>query len=63
VLGFGDLSFAAHTYPPLSTVRVDGANIGRLAAQAIVARVEGEGGAPVARLIDTGFELIQRGST
>jgi LacI family gluconate utilization system Gnt-I transcriptional repressor len=63
VLGFGDLSFAAHTYPPLSTVRVDGANIGRLAAQAIVARVEGEGGAPVARLTDTGFELIQRGST
>jgi LacI family gluconate utilization system Gnt-I transcriptional repressor len=63
VLGFGDLSFAAHTYPPLSTVRVDGANIGRLAAQAIVDRVEGEGGKPVARLTDTGFELIQRGST
>jgi LacI family gluconate utilization system Gnt-I transcriptional repressor len=63
VLGFGDLSFAAHTWPPLSTVRVDGANIGRLAAQAIVARVEGDGGAPGARLIDTGFELIQRGST
>ena len=63
VLGFGDLSFAAHTWPPLSTVRVDGANIGRLAAQAIVERVEGNGGASGARLIDTGFELIQRGST
>jgi LacI family gluconate utilization system Gnt-I transcriptional repressor len=25
--------------------------------------VEGDGGAPGARLIDTGFELIQRGST
>jgi LacI family gluconate utilization system Gnt-I transcriptional repressor len=62
VLGFGDLSFAAHTWPPLSTVRVDGAKIGRLAAQAIVDRVEG-GGKPVSRLTDTGFELIQRGST
>jgi LacI family gluconate utilization system Gnt-I transcriptional repressor len=63
VLGFGDLSFAAHTYPPLSTVRVDGANIGRLAAQAIVDRVEGDGRTLAARLVDTGFELIQRGST
>jgi LacI family gluconate utilization system Gnt-I transcriptional repressor len=62
VLGFGDLGFAAHTWPPLSTVRVDGAKIGRLAAQAIVDRVEG-GGKPVSRLTDTGFELIQRGST
>jgi LacI family gluconate utilization system Gnt-I transcriptional repressor len=62
VLGFGDLGFAAHTWPPLSTVRVDGAKIGRLAAQAIVDRVEG-GGKPASRLTDTGFELIQRGST
>lgn len=60
VTGFGDLNFAAHTYPPLSTVRVDGANIGRMAAQAILDRLEGRA---VASLTDTGFELIQRGST
>lgn len=60
VLGFGDLSFAARTYPPLSTVRVDGANIGRVAAQAILDRLEGKA---VASLSDTGFQLIQRGST
>lgn len=60
VVGFGDLNFAARTYPPLSTVRVDGANIGRMAAQAILDRVDGKA---VARLNDTGFELIQRGSS
>ncbi|MHA4870672.1 LacI family DNA-binding transcriptional regulator [Duganella sp. PWIR1] len=60
VLGFGDLNFAARTYPPLSTVRVDGANIGRVAAQAILDRLEGKA---VSTLTDTGFQLIQRGST
>ncbi|MYM68103.1 substrate-binding domain-containing protein [Pseudoduganella sp. FT55W] len=60
VVGFGDLNFAARTYPPLSTVRVDGANIGRVAAQAILDRLEGKA---VAGLTDTGFQFIQRGST
>jgi LacI family gluconate utilization system Gnt-I transcriptional repressor len=65
VIGFGDLSFAAHTYPPLSTVRVDGRNIGLVAAQAILDRIDGVGGEQTAasRVFDTGFELIQRGST
>ncbi|MFZ6655389.1 LacI family DNA-binding transcriptional regulator [Undibacterium sp. TJN19] len=63
VMGFGDLNFAAHTHPPLSTVRVDGSNIGRLAAQAILDRVDA-GNKPVAsKVTDTGFQLIQRGST
>jgi LacI family gluconate utilization system Gnt-I transcriptional repressor len=60
VVGFGDLNFAARTYPPLSTVRVDGANIGRVAAQAILDRLDGKA---VAGLTDTGFQFIQRGST
>jgi LacI family gluconate utilization system Gnt-I transcriptional repressor len=60
VVGFGDLHFASHTYPPLSTVRVDGANIGRMAAQAILDRLEGKA---VASLTDTGFQFVQRGST
>lgn len=65
VIGFGDLNFAAHTHPPLSTVRVDGRNIGLVAAQAILDRIDGVGGEQVtaSRVFDTGFELIQRGST
>ncbi|NYE60930.1 LacI family gluconate utilization system Gnt-I transcriptional repressor [Duganella sp. 1224] len=60
VIGFGDLNFAARTHPPLSTVRVDGANIGRRAAQAILDRIDGKA---VPAQTDTGFALVQRGST
>ncbi|SFV05706.1 LacI family DNA-binding transcriptional regulator [Pseudoduganella namucuonensis] len=64
IMGFGDLNFAAHTFPPLSSVRVDGNAIGALAAQAMLRRLLPEPGAPAARkVIDTGFELIERGST
>jgi LacI family gluconate utilization system Gnt-I transcriptional repressor len=62
VMGFGDLNFASHTVPPLSTIHVDGARIGALAAQAILARMDGTG-APPAKAINTGFELVQRGSS
>lgn len=62
VMGFGDLNFSSHTVPPLSTVRVDGARIGALAAQAILARMDGAGAQPV-KSVDTGFELLQRGSS
>lgn len=65
VMGFGDLNFSSHTVPPLSTIRVDGARIGALAAQAVLDRMD-KGTASVpssARRTDTGFELIQRGST
>ncbi|GGB86291.1 LacI family DNA-binding transcriptional regulator [Pseudoduganella buxea] len=64
ILGFGDLNFAAHTYPPLSSVRVDGSLIGALAAHAIVERLTGV--PPAKRMpavTDTGFQLIERGST
>ncbi|AVR96731.1 LacI family DNA-binding transcriptional regulator [Pseudoduganella armeniaca] len=62
VLGFGDLNFAAHTFPPMSSVKVDGVAIGALAAQAILERL---GAAPgrMPRVTDTGFQLIERGST
>ena len=42
VCGFGDADFAAHTQPSLTTVHVDGAAIGRLAAQLIVERCRGQ---------------------
>ena len=62
VIGFGDLNFAAHTYPPLSTIRVDGRNLGHVAAQALLDRLDGGDRRPP-RVIDTGFELIHRASS
>jgi len=61
VVGFGDLGIARDFDPPLSTVRVDGTSIGRLAARFIVDRAEGRRIAqPV---VDVGFSLVARGST
>lgn len=62
VMGFGDLSSAAHVFPALSTVNVDGASIGRHVASALLQRFrEGAMQAPVS--LDTGFTLIDRAST
>jgi LacI family gluconate utilization system Gnt-I transcriptional repressor len=61
VMGFGDAPFSEDTYPALSTVRVDGAAIGTLAVNALLARIDG--GAEGAAITDTGFELIHRAST
>lgn len=61
IMGFGDLNFSGYTNPPLSTVKVDGARIGALSAQALLDRLNGDESAE--RIVNTGFELIQRGST
>lgn len=61
LIGFGDLEFTRQTFPALSTVRVDRAGIGRMAADLILARIEGK--TPPARLVDVGFEIIDRGTT
>lgn len=62
VMGFGDMNFAAHTFPALSTVKIDGAAIGRRAASALLARLKNtdEGDALT---LDVGFTLIDRDST
>jgi LacI family gluconate utilization system Gnt-I transcriptional repressor len=60
IIGFGDLDFAAHTHPPLSTVRIDRPAIGRMAAEALLGRIEG---GDVERIIDIGFRVIRRGTT
>ena len=61
ICGFGNADFGAHTVPSITTVHVDGAEIGRLAARLIVARCRGESVAqPV---IDVGFRVIERQST
>ena len=60
VLGFGDQALAADAIPALSTVKVDGAYIGRLGATALIARMRGDS-VPAAQ--DVGFEVIARAST
>lgn len=66
VMGFGDLSTAAHVYPALSTVRVDGTTIGRHAAEALLSRFATASGPAVNQLnvrMDTGFTIVDREST
>jgi LacI family transcriptional regulator len=60
VAGFDDIEMAAVAAPPLTTVRVPAADIGRLAAERMLARLAGEHVAPVEELR---VELIVREST
>jgi LacI family gluconate utilization system Gnt-I transcriptional repressor len=58
VMGFGDLDFAAHADPPLTTVRPPREAIGRVTAEIVRARVAGQ---PVPETrVDLGFELVAR---
>ncbi len=61
LMGFGDLEFAQHTFPALSSVRVDRAAIGRRAAEMILARMSHE--ALPANVVDVGFTIIDRATT
>ncbi|WOB07696.1 LacI family DNA-binding transcriptional regulator [Piscinibacter gummiphilus] len=61
VVGFGDLAFAGDTHPALSTVRIDGTGIGCQAARFIVERAAGR--AVADKVIDLGFQVIERGSS
>ncbi|MEO6747446.1 MAG: LacI family DNA-binding transcriptional regulator [Caldimonas sp.] len=61
IIGFGDLEFAADLHPALTTVRINGAAIGRQAAQFIVERAEGRTVDP--RVVDIGFSIIERQTT
>lgn len=60
VVGFGDHEFSADLEPALTTVRIDGAAIGRQAAQFIVERAEGRESAT--RVVDIGFSIVDRAS-
>ncbi|MEJ8855770.1 LacI family DNA-binding transcriptional regulator [Variovorax robiniae] len=60
VIGFGDLGFAQHAHPAITTVRIDGTGIGRQAARFIVDRAEGLEVAE--KVVDLGFSLIERES-
>jgi len=61
LIGYGDQSYGKDADPPLTSLRIEGGEIGRLAAAMLVARATGQ---PVThRIVDVGFTLVQRGSS
>ena len=58
IVGFGDQNFAAHTFPALSTVRIDRATMGRMSANALLERLAGQ--SVEQPVLDVGFEIIER---
>ncbi|RUT35193.1 LacI family DNA-binding transcriptional regulator [Arsenicitalea aurantiaca] len=61
IAGFGDFDFSAHLVPSLTTVSVHAGDIGRTAANLLLARMRGE--AVASSRIDVGFELVPRESS
>jgi LacI family transcriptional regulator, gluconate utilization system Gnt-I transcriptional repressor len=61
VIGYGDMNFAKDTDPPLTTIRIDGTRIGKLAASLLVERIRD--GEVDRRVVDVGFKLIERESS
>lgn len=61
MIGFNDLPASAHMVPPLTSIRTPRAAVGRGAAQALLAMLDGK--RVVTEQQDLGFELIQRESS
>jgi LacI family transcriptional regulator, gluconate utilization system Gnt-I transcriptional repressor len=60
IVGFDDQAMAAEAIPPLTTVRVPRAEIGRRAAEMLLDRLHGKPVVP--RREDLGFRIVARGS-
>ena len=60
IVGFGDLDFSASLEPSLTTVRIDGALLGEIAAGFIVDRANGKD--VDERVVDIGFTIVERES-
>ncbi|WP_298843928.1 LacI family DNA-binding transcriptional regulator [uncultured Salinicola sp.] len=63
IMGFGDSSYAAASFPALSTVRIDGAAIGLRAAEHLLQRMAQPTFERAARTLDVGFEIVDRDTT
>lgn len=61
IMGFGDVPFLADMVPALSTVRINGADIGRQAAHLLIERAESRPVNP--SIVDVGFSMIERDTT
>ncbi len=60
VAGFDDIELAAEVSPPLTTIHIPTADIGRRAAERLLARLSGQ---RVSRIEELAADLIVRGST
>lgn len=60
VIGYGDQSFGKDADPPLTSMRIEGGEIGRIAAEMLVARAQGR--MPKSKIVDVGFTLVKRES-
>ena len=58
IIGFGDVPFLADMVPALSTVRINGADIGKQAARFLIERAEGRAVTPC--VVDVGFAIVER---
>jgi len=61
VVGYDDSENSRMIEPELTTVRVDKAAMGSIAAECLIAQIEGA--APCKKVIQTGVELVVRGTT
>jgi LacI family gluconate utilization system Gnt-I transcriptional repressor len=59
VVGLGDFDLAVIADPALTTIRVPGYRMGRMAGESLLAQLEG-GGGEAGRRIDLGFEIVRR---
>jgi LacI family gluconate utilization system Gnt-I transcriptional repressor len=60
IMGFGNVPFMEDMIPSLTTVKINGAQIGRLAAQFLVDRAQGK--AIAQPILDVGFSIVERES-
>ncbi len=60
IVGFGDVPYVADMVPALTTVHINGSDIGRKAADYLIARAEGR--SVEHPIVDVGFSIIQRDS-
>ena len=61
VIGFGDLDFAATMVPSLTSVHIDGAAIGQMAARMIADCADGT--PPAQRIVDIQYAIVERESS
>jgi LacI family gluconate utilization system Gnt-I transcriptional repressor len=63
VIGWNDLEFCASTVPALSSVATPRHEMGRRAGEAMLEVIRGSGQRPAERIIDLGFQIMERAST
>jgi LacI family transcriptional regulator len=61
IVGYNDVPLTAHLNPPLTTIRLPGYELGRLAAELVISPAAGTEGA--AGKVQLAPELVVRGST